>query len=285
MHSPRISIVTISYNQGQFLEKAICSVLDQGYAGLEYIIIDGGSTDDSVEIIKKYDRHLTFWVSERDRGQGHALNKGLTRCTGHMLGWLNSDDYFLPGALDAFAEAWRRDPQAGAWVGEANLVDMNGKVLKIQKPGKLDAESLADWVENGFQQPACLFSKAAWDQAGPINESLFIAMDFDLWLKIVKTHSFVKLNRVLAGATIHPQAKTQAFENLNLVEMWMVMMRHQHEAVAKRSMLAILARAELLQRKVDKLTNLPGYPFFRPVVKSFLKYSGIACFPSSERRA
>ena len=271
MHAPRISIVTISYNQAQFLEKAILSVLDQGYPDLEYIIIDGGSTDASVDIIKKYEQHLTYWVSERDRGQSHALNKGLSSCTGQLMGWLNSDDFFLPGALEAFAEAWRRAPDAGAWVGDANLVDMDGNVLKIQQPGKLDAESLADWEVNGFQQPACLFSKAAWDQARPIDESLYIAMDFDLWMKIGKTHSFARVPRLLAGATIHPSAKTQAYENLKYVEMWMVMMRHQHESVAKRKMLEALDDAQALRRKVDRLTQIRVYPLIRPLVKSFLK--------------
>lgn len=273
MRSPMISIVTISYNQGQFLEKAICSVLDQGYKNLEYIIIDGGSTDQSVDIIRKYERHLAYWVSEKDRGQSHALNKGFSRCNGPLMGWLNSDDYFMPGAFEKYEKAWRMNPSAGAWVGDAHLVDPAGIVLKTQQPGQLDRKSIADWEENGFQQPACLFSRAAWEEAGPIDESLFIAMDFDLWLKIAKTHSFVRIPAVLAGATIHPSAKTQAFDNLKHVESWMVLMRQGFEEMAKKRMLKRLEAAEIMERKVEKLTNLPIYPFVRPFVKSFLKSS------------
>jgi glycosyltransferase involved in cell wall biosynthesis len=266
-----ISIVTISFNQGRFLEKAIRSVLDQGYRNLEYIVIDGGSTDESVAIIKKYERYLTYWVSERDRGQSHALNKGFARCNGQIMGWLNSDDFFLPGAFEKFEKAWRLNPAAGAWVGDAHLVDPAGTVLKTQQPGRVDRASIADWEVNGFQQPACLFSKTAWESAGPIDESLFIAMDFDLWLKIAKTHSFVRIPAVLAGATIHPSAKTQAFDNLKHVESWMVLMRQGFEEMAKKRMLNKLEAAEGMERKVEKLTNLPIYPFIRPLVKSFLK--------------
>ena len=107
---PRISIVTPSYNQGRFIEETIQSVLGQGYPNVEYIIIDGGSTDNTVEIIRKYAKHLTYWVSEPDRGQSHAINKGLARCTGDLFGWINSDDVLMPGALEVVAEAWRRRP-------------------------------------------------------------------------------------------------------------------------------------------------------------------------------
>jgi glycosyltransferase involved in cell wall biosynthesis len=102
----KFSIVTPSYNQGQYLEKAILSVIEQDYPNLEYIIIDGGSTDNSLEIIKKYEKHLAYWVSEKDRGQSHAINKGFERASGDLFGWLNSDDYFAPDALKTVAEVY-----------------------------------------------------------------------------------------------------------------------------------------------------------------------------------
>jgi glycosyltransferase involved in cell wall biosynthesis len=111
---PKISIVTPSFNQGRFIEKTILSVIEQDYPNLEYIIIDGGSTDESVEVIKKYDQHLAYWVSEPDRGQSHAINKGFERATGEIFGWLNSDDWYHPGALKAVAEAFAANPEAGA---------------------------------------------------------------------------------------------------------------------------------------------------------------------------
>jgi glycosyltransferase involved in cell wall biosynthesis len=267
---PQISIMTVSFNQGWALEKALCSVLDQGYPNLQYIVIDGGSRDNSVEILRKYEQRLAYWVSEPDRGQSHALNKGFARCSGDLLGWLCSDDFLLPGALARFAEAWQEDPRAGAWVGDANLVDPAGKVLKVQQPGKLDRESLADWEVNGFSQPACLFAKSAWDKCGPINESLFVAMDFDLWLKIAERFPFKRIPATLAGAIVHPAAKTQAYVHLKHAEVWQVLMRRGFDDLAKRKMLAKLGEIDELRRKVDKLTNLPIYRLIRPMVKKFL---------------
>ena len=109
---PKISVVTPSYNQGKFIEETIRSILLQSYPNLEYIIIDGGSTDDSVQIIRKYEQWLTYWVSEPDRGQAHAINKGFARCTGELMGWINSDDSLFPNALHYLAVAHQKQPQA-----------------------------------------------------------------------------------------------------------------------------------------------------------------------------
>lgn len=129
---PKISIVTPSFNQGKYLEKTILSVLEQDYPNLEYIIIDGGSTDNSVEIIKKYEKHLAYWVSEPDRGQSHAINKGFGHATGEILGWLNSDDYYAPGAPQAIAEAFLANPDVGAIVGAGEfLFEDTGKITLI----------------------------------------------------------------------------------------------------------------------------------------------------------
>src|SRR5438067_1469746 len=122
---PRISIVTPSYNQGQFIEETIRSVLLQGYPDLEYIIIDGGSQDESVEIIKKYEPWLTYWVSEQDRGQSHAINKGFDRSTGLILGWLNSDDVLLPNALATVASAIPQPDEPVLISGRAEIRDVS----------------------------------------------------------------------------------------------------------------------------------------------------------------
>jgi len=139
---PKISIVTPSFNQGTYLEKTIRSVLLQGYPNLEYIIIDGGSTDQSVEIIKKYESWVDFWVSEEDRGQSHAINKGLEKATGELLGWLNSDDYFLPDALFKLARSYLEDSSVGAIYGQGHMVDEKGIIVYTPKLVPVTKESL-----------------------------------------------------------------------------------------------------------------------------------------------
>src|SRR5450432_2074637 len=129
----RISVVTPSYQQAQFLERTIKSVLDQNYPNLEHIVIDGGSKDGSVEIIQKYADRFAYWVSERDKGHGDALNKGFSRCTGDILCWLNSDDTFLPGALHRVAEAAEKDPAANFFFGDIHFIDADDNIVGIKR--------------------------------------------------------------------------------------------------------------------------------------------------------
>jgi glycosyltransferase involved in cell wall biosynthesis len=207
---PRITIVTPSFNQGQYLEQTIRSVLDQDYPNLEYIVIDGGSTDRSVEIIKSYASRLSYWVSEKDRGQSHALNKGLARATGAVLGWLNSDDYLLPGALAALLKLRAADPGAVAWVGATQEIDADGRPGSVVEPGVGDLETMARWWHGGwFHQPGCLFSAEAFRAAGGnVNEDLHICLDVDLWLRLRRLGPFAAMKDVVAAARIYPAAKS-----------------------------------------------------------------------------
>lgn len=207
---PRISIITPSYNQVHFLEKTIRSVLLQNYPNVEYIIIDGGSSDGSVKIIKKYESLLHYWVSEEDRGQSHAINKGLSLATGNILHWLNADDYLAENALHLLACLYGEHPNAAAWVGGCQLIDTEENELRVVLPRKLERDHIANWGRDGwFYQPSCFFSQKAWQSAGPLDENLHFAMDFDLWLKLSKFGKFVSTSEIISYATIHPQAKTQ----------------------------------------------------------------------------
>lgn len=208
---PRVSIVTPSYNQGQFIEATLRSVLLQGYPNLEYIVIDGSSTDDSVSIIRRYEPWLAYWVSEPDRGQSHAINKGLERGTGEIFAWLNSDDLLLPGALWRIADAYRSHPDSVAWVGHCHLIKPDGRIIKTVTPKGLDHDSLADWFYGGFIfQPSCFFSARAWREAGGVDESLYFVMDFELWLKLSALGDFTPVQETISAAIIHGEAKTQA---------------------------------------------------------------------------
>jgi len=228
---PRASIVTPSLNQGLFIEETIRSVLLQGYPDLEYIVIDGGSTDDSVEIIKKYEKWLTFWVSERDRGQSHAVNKGFSKASGEIYSWLNSDDYLMPNALRNVALAYKASAEGGAWCGGCLRVDSNGKILRKIWPNRLASKAIADWPRNNYAQSACFFSKEAWRKYGPLDEDLCYAMDLDLWIKITQTFSMVKVNSLLSVDHVHEKAKTQRDRALMYAEIFLVQMRHGYRSL------------------------------------------------------
>jgi glycosyltransferase involved in cell wall biosynthesis len=183
---PRISIVTPSYNQGKFLEATIRSVLWQQYPNLEYIIIDGGSTDNSAEIIKKYEKHLAYWVSEPDNGQSHAINKGFARCTGDILAWLNSDDLYLPYTLWKIAHLFTTnrgvDLVTGGWISN----DVKANTLFALRPcgnGSFPTTALMLMQHGLIGQPSTFWRKSVWESAGPINENLHYAMDHAFFLR------------------------------------------------------------------------------------------------------
>lgn len=227
---PKISVVTPSYNQGVFLESTIKSVIEQDYPNFEYIVIDGGSSDGSVDIIQRYADDLAYWVSEEDRGQSHAINKGLERASGELLTWLNSDDMLEPGALMTVAEAYRRKPAAGAYVGHGTKINVRGHVEYYKKPGDLSFEGMCRWMDgNNFMQPSCFFTRVAWEAAGPLNEDIHIALDVDLWLRMVRQFEFVPIDALLSQARLHDDAKTTALKNLMVVDCALVIIRHGGE--------------------------------------------------------
>lgn len=223
---PKISIVTPSYNQGKFIEETIRSVLLQGYPSVEYIIIDGGSRDHSVEVIKKYQKWLAYWVSEPDRGQSHAINKGFEKATGEIYAWLNSDDYLLKDALRNVAEAYRSSPNSGGWFGATAYVNTQGTPLGVCRPNRLDMVGLGEWGKNNVGQPACLFSKTAWHVCGPLDVDLHFGMDLDLWLKIAKKFSIMRVDNVLAVERFHSDAKTQI--DRGRMYAWQVVIQIRH---------------------------------------------------------
>jgi len=208
MNPPRVSIVTPSYNQAAFIENTIASVIEQRYPNLEYIIMDGGSTDGSVEIIRKYSKYLDYWQSERDNGQVQAINAGFHRATGEVFAFLNSDDFLLEGAIQHMAELFRQHPRAAGWVGGAHYVAADGFILQSSIPSKIDRDDLANWQENWILQPACFFSASLAQRAGLLDPAYRNAFDFDFWLRLTALGRLIPTPRFIAAATVHPNMKT-----------------------------------------------------------------------------
>ncbi len=207
MNLPKITIVTPSYNQGQYLEETIRSVLEQNYPNLEYFVIDGGSTDNSVEIIKKYADQISWWVSEKDRGQSHAINKGLQKASGEIVGWINSDDLLESDSLDFIGHYFTSHPEILAVTGGCNLVDVNNRIIERRKaPEDIDA-CLKDFFRRWFSQQSTFWRRSLHDQIGYLDESRYYTMDYDLWLRIRKVTPIVPVEKFLARYRFHDQAK------------------------------------------------------------------------------
>ena len=246
---PRITIVTPSYNQAPFLEATLRSVLLQGYPNLEYIVLDGGSTDGSAAIIRRYAPWLTHWQSQPDGGQAQAINCGLARGSGELFGWLNSDDMLRPNALWQLVALRAKYPTAIGWVGGCDWLDVRGKTLRTVLPRNLQRDQLADWWHTGvFFQPACLFSAEAWRQVKGIDESLYCAFDVDLWLRLAACGDFVSMDAIVAAATIHPAAKTEAHRLRMHAEMTAILLRHGYGELAIARLERYLAKQQWRQQ-------------------------------------
>ena len=204
----RVTVVTPSFNQADFLEQTIQSVLGQGIPGLEYMVVDGGSTDGSVEIIRKYADRLAWWVSEKDRGQADAINKGFARATGEIIGWLNSDDLYQPGAIAAALEVFERHPEAGLVYGDVLSIDGGGQPINLMKfqPYSLD-DLMAFRI---ISQPGVFMRRQVLEQAGRLDVQFHFMLDHHLWLRMVQVAGMVYLPRVQAAARFHSGAKNLA---------------------------------------------------------------------------
>ncbi|MBI4927898.1 MAG: glycosyltransferase [Anaerolineae bacterium] len=171
-----VSIITPSFNQARYIEATLDSVLSQDYPEIEYIVMDGGSTDGTVDILKRYEHRLAGWVSEKDRGQTDAINKGFARARGEVLAWLNSDDTYQPGAVREAVEALRAHPEAALVYGDANYIDETGRVIGRFPAAQTDYRRLRQGYVH-IPQQAAFWRASRWRQVGPLDVSFFFAMD------------------------------------------------------------------------------------------------------------
>ena len=204
---PLISVITPSFNQARYIAETIESVLTQDYPHLEYIVIDGGSSDGSQEIIRRYDSRLAYWISEPDRGQPHAINKGLARCSGDLVAWLNSDDVYLPGALRAVGEAYAANPGhiiAGAVI---NRWEDSGREKVILQRLEM-RRMLRFWAKEwSWHQPGIFFPRGALEKAGALDETMHYCMDYDLVLRLLPQCQVFTFDEPLVRFRIHDSAK------------------------------------------------------------------------------
>jgi glycosyltransferase involved in cell wall biosynthesis len=259
--SPLVSIVTASFNQARYLEATINSVLGQEYPRIEYIIVDGGSTDGSVDVIKKYAGRLAWWVSEQDKGQTDAINKGFNRATGDILAWINSDDTYNPGAISQAVKYLLENPEVGLVYADCNFIDEEDHIIGKFNSAQTDLRRLREGYVH-IPQQTMFFRAKYWKELGPLDASFYFAMDYDLWTRIAAHASF----KYLAGNTwanfrLHTSGKTVAADDRCWPEMLRVHYRDGGSffsvIVAKYYLRKIIGplwkwRIKKIDRQVDK---------------------------------
>ena len=234
---PLVSIITPSYNQADFLEETVLSVLDQDYQNLEYIIVDGGSADGSLEIIQKYSDQLAWWVSEPDQGQTDAINKGFAKANGEILAWLNSDDTYVRGAVSEAVAYLQDHPEVGMVYGDANLIDEESHVIGKFPARQTDYQRLMRGYVH-IPQQSTFFRSGLWKAVGPLDSTFFFAMDYDLWVRLSQQAPLKYYPRVWANFRLHGGAKSIEADD----RCWPEMVRvHRREGGSKLSWLTLKA--------------------------------------------
>jgi glycosyltransferase involved in cell wall biosynthesis len=219
MEASLVSIITPSFNQAQFLERTIQSVLGQDYPHIEYILVDGLSTDGSTAVIDKYKSRLAWWVSELDRGQTDAINKGFNRANGEILAWLNSDDTYNPGAVSSAVKYLREHPDVAMVYADCDFVDENDRVIGKFNSAQTDYRRLRDGYVH-IPQQTMFFRAKYWKELGPLDPSFYFAMDYDLWTRIaVKAPLKYLAGQVWANFRIHTTSKTNVADERGWQEM------------------------------------------------------------------
>lgn len=204
-----VSVVTPSYNQAQYLEQTMRSVLDQDYPHIEYFVMDGGSTDGSLEIIQKHASRLAGWVSEKDKGQADAVNKGFARANGEIIGWLNSDDIYYPGAITGAVNAFKEHPEASIVFSDVNSIDSQGQPFNRMVFGDWKLKDLMSF--NIISQPGVFMRRAVLEEAGYLGLDFHYLLDVELWLRMTAiAEPFYVQNVVWSAARMHEDAKNRA---------------------------------------------------------------------------
>jgi len=251
---PKISVITPTLNQAVFIEKTIKSVLSQNYPNLEYLIIDGGSTDGTLEILKKYSGSLR-WFSEVDKGQADAVNKGMRICTGDIIGYINSDDEYEPGSLQRVAEYFDDHPDTTWLTGKCKIIDLHSvevmKLVTFYKYLLLRTRSkkllkIVDFIS----QPATFWRKRIVDEIGFLNEEFHIVMDYDYWIRITERYPIIFMDEYLANFRTYPSSKTRQSAINQIDEEFLMIKKYSN------------SRLTLFFHYMHRLVNITIYNWF-----------------------
>jgi len=224
---PVISVITPSFNQGEFIEQTIRSVLLQNYPHVEYFVMDGGSTDNTKSVLEKYSPWITEWKSEDDKGQSHAINKGFAKSSGDIVAWLNADDIYLPKTLLSVAKAMIDYPSAGFSYGDWSEIDSDGNIQGTFSSERPSVLNLLRTVKSYVAQPTLFFRRKALEDIGFVDEDLHMVMDFELLLRLLSKYEPLQVDKLLASYRTHPATKTNRLETLA----W-----HEREIVFRRTL-------------------------------------------------
>jgi len=263
---PKISIVTVSYNQSEFIEENIKSILEQNYPNVEHVIIDAGSVDGTIEILKKYDKHLN-WVSEPDNGQSDGLNKGFKKASGEIIGWINSDDRLCSGALHKVADYFVSHSDEIAVVGNLNLIRTDGSLIRTLRGKPYEYNNMLN-INRGVTQGSTFFKKEVFEKIGYLDESLSFAMDFDLFLRISSIKSVPCIDETLAELRIQLDAKT--------TKNGLVCFRKDHLKIARKYKASIFSkgiRSDIYVILSESLRNRPWIRNFIRKLKGLKPYN------------
>lgn len=251
-----VSIVIPSFNQVSYLETTLLSVLGQDYPRVETIVMDGGSTDGSADVIRSYEKRLAYWVSEKDAGQADAINKGMARARGEIVAWLNSDDYYLPGAVRAALRAFERNPDALLVYGNMLAVDERGQTINSFRFKQLTLEDLLSFQIIG--QPAVFMRRAAFERAGGLDRSYHFLLDHHLWIRIAAQGRILHVPQTWAAARYHAEAKNRARASEFGSEAFRILNEVERDANLASAFANIKRRARASAHRVDARYLLDG---------------------------
>lgn len=281
MHYPKITIVTPVYNQVRYLEKTIRSILNQGYPNLEYIIIDGGSTDGTVDIIKKYQSQLAYWVSEPDKGMYDAIQKGFEHSTGEIMCWLNSDDIFFDKCLFVIADVFENHHEVGWFTAKSASIDTEDRILGISDIKDLRFCKYDFYLNRGFWVPqaSTIWRRSLWQKiGGSLDTSLRLAGDFDLWVKFINMAPLYVVDSLIGTYRIREGQLSQMMDKY-MQEVSSSLIKNPLTEKHDLELLRTYKRKLLLAEKIDKLKIFRGdritrlrhfmgiNKFFPPVIK------------------